>query len=258
MAASSSDWSLVATAPSRVRAALQVVTGAAGADVRQVVAQAPAEEPEMVRAALFAAAPLIVSDYSDGAAALALDWFEEIRDEARPRRPFTPTPIRLVTDDDVAAMIARDSEALLREIENPTGDLATAIDESMRLIQAEIENEIAAAFRDTITENAVEDSDAVGWRRFARPGACKLCRMLADRGAVYTESTARFAAHGAVMGGNRKGGNCMCIAGPAYGGKETWAEATPMQYLASRRQRSAADRERLREYLNENFPEAPG
>jgi hypothetical protein len=80
--------------------------------------------------------------------------------------------------------------------------------------------------------------------------------MLAARGAVYTERTARFAAHGAVMAGGRKGGTCMCVAGPAY--VPSAPRASAMQYLASRRKRSAADKAHLREYLNHNFPDARG
>lgn len=60
------------------------------------------------------------------------------------------------------------------------------------------------------------------------------------------------------MAGGRKGGNCMCIAGPAFGGKEIWAEATPVQYLASRKKRTAKQKAALRKYLNSNFPDAPG
>lgn len=238
----------MATSPDLVRSALRVVTGAAQADLREAAAQAPAEDPQTLRALLFAAAPLIVSDYSDGAAALALDWFEEIREDARPPRLFTPAPVRLVTDEDVAAMVARVSEPIYRysESPDPEADLDAIAAETMRSIEAEIQLEIAAAFRDTITENADKDPDAAGWQRFARPGACKFCLALADRGAVYTRSSVRFAAHT----------DCSCLAGPSYDASAP--RASVIQYEASSRTRSAADRARLREYLNEAFPDAPG
>jgi hypothetical protein len=59
------------------------------------------------RAVMFETVPLVVSEYSPAAATLGLDWFDEIRAEAKPAQAFTPTPRLTVTDDDVAAMIAR-------------------------------------------------------------------------------------------------------------------------------------------------------
>lgn len=246
----------MATPPERVRRALLRVTKRARAELRAVTHAAP-QDPVGLRAALFATAPLIVSDYSSGAATLALDWYEELRDEAAPQRLFTPTLRLRVTDEDVAATVARVTE-MLREVERDAQKRAELTAEAVKSLDGEIERQIVTGFRDTITGNATDDPGSVGWRRFARPEACKFCVMLADRGAVYTAKTARFAAHGAEMRGGRKGGNCMCIAGPAFGGKEVWAEATPIQYMASQRTRTEADKARLREYLNHNFPDAPG
>jgi hypothetical protein len=206
---------------------------------------------------LFAATPLIVSEYGSGSSTLALDWFEELRAEAKPSQPYTPTPRLTVTDDDVAAMVARIT-ASLHEVDASRAAVDALMAESLSLLESGVQNEVAGGFRDTITQNAKDDPASVGWRRFARPEACKFCLMLAARGAVYTEATARFAAHGAEMNGGRKGGDCMCIAGPAFKGKEVWAEATPMQYLASRTKRTAKQRADLRDYLNHNFPDAPG
>lgn len=247
----------VATAPDVVRRALLRVSGAATQELR-AAAPDPAADPEAWRAALFAAAPLILDEYAPASATLALDWFGELRDESNARRRFVATPRLTVTDGDVAAIVARataDVVDLRREIE---AEAESIFAEASLAVEAEMERLVADAFRDTITGNAQDDPESAGWKRFARPEACKFCLMLAARGAVYTRETARFAAHGALMRGGRKGGNCMCIAGPEFGGKETWAEAEPIQYLASRRKRSAADRARLRDYLNENYPDAPG
>lgn len=241
------------TPPDQVRTGLTLVTSAAAQDL-QAVATSSASTTE-VRSALFVAAPLIVSEYSDGAAALALDWYEELRDAASPDRPYAPVPIRLVTDENVRAVVALSTVALM---DKPGPSIDKAINTSLQLVVGGLQELVADAFRDTMTKNTVADPAAAGWRRFARPGACKFCLMLAARGAVYKEATARFAAHGAVMRGKRRGGNCMCIAGPAFGGPKTWTEATPMQYLASRPERDAEDHARLREYLNDNFPDAPG
>lgn len=253
----------MATPPDQTRAALIVVAAEAAAETRAVteVAQAPSE----ARAALFAAVPLIVAAYSDGSGALALDWYEELREESNPRRTFRPQIFTNLDDDALSTMVAKATEPLhvverefAAQADRLGEEMARALEESLTLLTPQVEEAVANGFRDTVTANVAADPDAVGWQRHARPEACKFCLMLAARGAVYTADTARFAAHGAVMGGDRKGGNCMCIAGPAFGGKEIWAEASPMQYVASQRTRTPEQQAALREYLNENFPDAPG
>lgn len=244
---------MATTPPDRVRAALAIVANEAAADLRAVAATS--SDPEEVRAALFLATPLIVSDYTDGSSALALDWYEELREAANTVPRFAPVPTAAIPDDEIGAIVASTTLALVGP---PAADAPDPISASLELLGDKVIELVSNGFRDTITDNVHEDPAAAGWRRFARPEACKFCKMLAAKGAVFTERTARFAAHGAVMGGNRKGGNCQCIAGPEFGGADVWAEATSMQYMASQRNRSAKEKARLREYLNENFPDAPG
>ena len=62
--------------------------------------------------------------------------------------------------------------------------------------------------------------------------------MLAGRGAVFRQDTARFAAHE----------HCSCTAQPVFDG-QGGQEATALQYMASKRRRSESDRQRLRDYL---------
>lgn len=241
------------SSPDEVRTGLAIVTTAAAAEL--ISSAEPVESATDLRALLFLAAPIIVSDYSDGAAALALDWYEELREAAEVRRRFTPEPFRVVTDDYVRARVAAATADLLNV---PADRFAEAKTATLSLVADSLPEMVADGFRETITRNAINDPSSAGWKRFARPGACKFCLMLAARGAVFTEKTARFAAHGAVMNGGRKGGDCQCIAGPEFGGPETWSEATPIQYVASRRKRTPKQRAELREYLSDNFPDAPG
>lgn len=238
----------MATSPDAVRRGLGLVTGAAVADTREV-ARAAGNDPGRLRSALLTAVPLIVPDYSDAAAVLALDWYDETRSEARVRRTYRPRPMKTVTDSDIRAVVARSTEIL-----HPGGRVTittsfdAAVADMLSKLDGEIELLVADGFRETIAGNAREDPEAVGWKRHANPGACKFCQMLAAKGAVYKKATARFAAHP----------NCYCIAGPAISGQEEWAEATPMQYLASERERTPAEKRRLRRYLNQHYPDAPG
>jgi hypothetical protein len=236
------------TTPSQVRAGLTLVTTAAVADTR-TVAEA-GRTPAEVRAALFAAAPLIVADYGDGSAALALDWYEELRDEAAPRRPFTPRPLAVVREEELASSVAWATEALYdleRDVARITEELlAEATQQSLTLLEPVIQKDVAAGFRDTVTGNVAVDPEALGWQRFTSSGACGFCRMLADRGAVYTEATVDFAAHT----------DCHCVCGPSYDPDAPKADV--MQYVASAKNRTAAQQAVLREYLNKNYPDSPG
>ncbi len=92
-----------------------------------------------------------------------------------------------------------------------------------------------AGGRDTIVDSANADPKCYGWRRLTSLGACNFCLFLADRGAVYRESTATFAAHD----------NCGCRAAPVFKGGELGPEATAEQYIGSGKTRSAKDRARL-------------
>ena len=102
--------------------------------------------------------------------------------------------------------------------------------------------ETARPYRDTITTNRQRDPEAAGWRRVAS-GGCSFCRRLASRGAVYRHDTTRFASHTI----------CHCIAPPVFKGGDPGEEASVVQYVASKRNPTARDRERVRAYLAENF-----
>lgn len=96
-----------------------------------------------------------------------------------------------------------------------------------------------AGGRDTFVAGADQDPKCVGWKRITSAGACRFCRFLADRGAVYMESTAIFAAHD----------NCMCTAAAVFKGGEIGPEASVEQYLGSRKTRTPKDRARLLDAL---------
>lgn len=237
----------MATSPSAVRADLEVITNEAQADLRAVAGRA-GKDPATARSALFAATPLIVREYAEGAAALALDWYEEIRG-ALSLPNFTPTPLVLVDDEQIAATVAVSTEALYEIEQDLRDDLDEAFAEAMAKLEAEVQKDVASGFRDTIEDNTERDPEAIGWSRHTRPGACKFCRMLARDSVVYrTERSARFAAHT----------TCHCVARPEFADGTHGPEADVMQYLASQRKRTEKERKELREYLNRKYPDAPG
>lgn len=96
-----------------------------------------------------------------------------------------------------------------------------------------------AGGRDTIVTAANADPKCVGWKRLTSAGACDFCLFLADRGSVYREETAIFAAHD----------TCGCRAAAVFVGGEVGPEATAEQYIGSSRNRTPESRARLRDAI---------
>jgi len=231
----------VATAPDLIRGRLVTVTEAVAKDLADV---ATSTEPDRAPAAVLAALPLIVPSYYDAAGALAVDWYDELRDAARPTTRYAPTSIGDPTTDWIEREVAKFQKQLSSDL-NVEEMSARLVDE----ITALTEKEVAYGFRDSILGNTRQDQDALGWSRVARPGGCKFCVMLASNDAWYRrEATATFAAHK----------NCHCAAQPVFRNGARGPEASVVQYLAQTSSRTPAERAKVRAYLNKNFPDAPG
>lgn len=213
--------------PRESRAALKLITGEAVGSTLDLLSRLNGS-PEVQRAALLDGVPGLIAYYSNGSAALAADFYDEERELAGVTSRFISAA---VVDDrtvNVRRGIAWASEPIFAD------DLELAGKRMSEIVQLET----ARPYRDTILTNRVNDPAAAGWRRITA-GGCKLCRMLADRGAVYREATARFATHT----------NCHCTAQPVFK-TDVGEEASVMQYKASRKNRTAAQRANLRDYLD--------
>lgn len=214
------------------RSALRLVTAAA-VDATAALLGSVSGAAKVQRSDLLDAVPQIIAYYADGTAALAADYYDDERARAGAAGRFLAEP--LVPDR--AVKIGRAIAWATQPLIDGTGDTAGRLAEVVQL-------ETARPFRQTIVENRRRDPQAAGWRRVT-VGGCRLCRMLADRGAVYRESTVRFASHP----------NCNCSAEPVFRGTQEASapSASVMQYTASKRRPSEKDRQRLREYLAKHY-----
>lgn len=212
--------------PAEAKATLTLLSGDALATVVDLI---PSGRP-----ALLQGVPQIVAYYTLGSAALAADHYEDERDLAPVRRLYVAEPI-----------IPDRAEKIGRAVAWATEE-ADPLIVSDRLAEV-VPLEVARAFRDTILTNRRRDPESVGWRRIASGRGCKMCQMLAARGAVYKEATARFATHPA----------CRCTAQPVFRG-QPGEEASVMQYTASKRARTPQQQAALRDYLNTHYPDAHG
>lgn len=174
----------------------------------------------------------IIAYYSDGTAALAADQYDELRELAAPSTRYRAGVVVDLREEKIRRGVLWAADPL--GWSEP--DVATA---RGRLAEV-ISFEVARPFRDTTVTNLRRDPDGIGWQRLTHPGACRFCEFLAGRGAVYrSDTSARFAAHP----------NCGCSAVPVFRGQQVGPEASALQYVASRRRRTPAQRARLREAL---------
>jgi hypothetical protein len=185
--------------------------------------------PESQRADLLDAVPELIGYYTLGSSALAADFYDDERERASARGSFSAEPLIADRARKIGNAIAWATEPLFAPSD------VTVLQRLAPVVQLET----ARPYRDTITTNRQRDPEAVGWRRIAADG-CKFCRLLAGRGAVYKHDTARFASHP----------NCHCTAQPVFQG-QGGDEAGVIQYVASKRRKTDADRERVRAYLAE-------
>lgn len=209
--------------PDEARRALTIVTNRAVTDATRLLTATPTDD-------LLEAVPDLIAYYSDGTAALAADHYDDLRDEANVGGRYVAEPVVNLRDEKIRRGVLWAVEPL--HLDDPVVELATE-----RLAQV-VSLETARPFRDTIITNQHDDPAAVGWQRHTSLTGCKFCRMLAGRGAVYRQATARFASHP----------HCSCTAAPVFDGT-AGPEASALQYVASQRRRSEADKARLRAYL---------
>lgn len=189
------------------------------------------------RDAVLAFLPDLVQTYGEMGAALAADFYEELRD-ASPDVRRTYSAVMAESSLTVEQMQASTRWAL--------GSLWTEADDAAYREAAALTNLSGVAkrlaltpARDTVRLNTLQDVDASGWRRLSQGATtCKFCRMLVGRGNVYSADTARFAAHD----------DCDCTAEPAFG-DANFVPVEPVQFMASKRNPTKADRARVKAFL---------
>lgn len=192
-----------------------------------------AETPELVEAALRDVLPGLVAFYGAGAATVAADWYDDLRDERGVRGRFTAIP---------ADIAETGTQALVGWALSEATDLSTF----KVLIEGGMQRRIANYPRQTVMDSSIADPQADGWQRVST-GNCNggFCDMLAASGVVYSEAAADFASHD----------HCQCVAVAAFSGEERLVKP----YKVSSRRTigpdgkplpiSDADRARVREWI---------
>ncbi|ASN67446.1 hypothetical protein 7S11_8 [uncultured Caudovirales phage] len=181
------------------------------------------------RTALADLLPAVVDVHGEAAAALAADWYDELRDEMSVRGRFT-------------AIAADTADRGVYELAGWAVEPLAVDDTDWAAVRTRLygglQRRITDVARDTVTMSSVEDPGADGWQRVARSGGCGFCRMLAGRGAVYTSRTADFSSHD----------GCHCVATVAWKG----IDRPVKPYAPSGQNITDADRARVRAWIQAN------
>lgn len=154
------------------------------------------DRPESARDQLLEFVPLLVAQYGEAAASFAADWYDEMRDAAGVPGSFRAAEQTSPYEDATEGLVRRAAGALFTD--TPAAALLTLTTSAGKYA--------LAAGRETVARATDRDPRASGWQRVTRSGSCRFCRMLAQRGAVYKESSAFFASHG----------DCNCAAVPSW------------------------------------------
>ena len=192
---------------------------------------------EQAQRLLEEALPGIVERYGSAAAALAADWYDDLRDELGVRGRFSAFP---------AEVGDRGTDALAGWGVGPLYAADPDWNAARTLVAGGLQRRIADVARETITGSSIEDPAADGWQRVGQGTSCTFCRMLIGRGSVYTEAGVEFGAHD----------HCNCGAAPAFGGHPR--PVKPYE-VSERRKRDengdlipSRDAARAREWIKDN------
>lgn len=217
------------------RSQIVTLTGAAADDLAALWAMWSWDDPPAVTAAALAVVPDVVWTYQETSAGLAADTYDVWREQEGVPGRFLAAPAAVAVEDQIAAGV--------RNAVGPLWTAATDADAARSLLAGMTARLVSRAAADTVVDATRRDEQAVGWSRIARAGACRFCRMLAGRGGVYRSGrSARFAAHD----------RCHCVVTPSWD-----ADAPDMPvvaYVASQRKQTAADKARVRAFLDANYP----
>lgn len=148
--------------------------------------------------ALASILPDLVQTYGSAAGTLAAEWYEDVR------AMVVDDPFRAIVADlpDVGRTNSL-AEWSTQPLRQPEPDDAAAL----ARLKGGMQRIIANAGRETVMGSAIADPASAGWKRLASSMACGFCRMLADRGAVYSHRSVDFGAHD----------HCGCMAIPEFG-----------------------------------------
>lgn len=188
--------------PAERNLALNGLTDAMKRDFTRIWMRLDLSNPDVLRDPLAEVLASIADKYGTAAAALAADFYDDMRESVvKTGSRFTPILAELPD----AARFESLSGWGIGPLFGANPDPAMALRNLVGGLQYDVTN----AYMGTIAQSSIADPAADGWQRVADAGACKFCRMLEGRGSVYSEAGVLFGAHD----------HCGCSGEPAWKGE---------------------------------------
>lgn len=143
----------------------------------------------LIRDALLAFYPELITVYGDTAAVLGADWYDQLRDVPPSAASFSAALAQPANVEQASATARWGLGPLFATDPDPDAALARLLGSTQRLV--------LQAGRDTVWDSARRDPVRTGVARIpSGPTTCRFCVMLASRGAVYSSE----ASAGGVVG----------------------------------------------------------
>lgn len=194
------------------------------------------DDPVKARDALMDELPNLADTHGGEAASLAADRYDDVRDDAGARGKFRAEPAKRPDDDRYQALARWGVGPLFAD--QPDWQSAKT------LVFGGLQRDISDMHRQTIVNSSVDDKAAMGWHRVGHGDFCDFCRMLIDRGNVYTDKTVEFRSHDW----------CECSADPEFGkGKKTSEMARNVSQKNRSDETKAKENQAVKDYIKQNY-----
>lgn len=171
----------------------------------------------------------VIHQYSLASTSFGADYFDAMRAQAGVTSPFRTPMIDPPPAEQIQASLGwatADLQALAPAL---PADLDPSITQDLeetvqQQVEAASQKLVADAGRNELIAAIEADTQAHGYARVAKPGACYFCRMLATRGAVYhSRESAGVVTASTHLGNDARGevnryhNNCHCTVVPLFG-----------------------------------------
>lgn len=171
-------------------------------DVERLFRSLNISDPKAAAAQLVADLPAIIGQYGELSAAVAADWYDDLRDAAGAPGSFRAT----MADPVPTAAVEANARWAVAPLFGTPGDMLGRL--------KQISDRMALQpGRDTIARNAARDRSAPRWARVPVGETCSFCLLTASRGAVYRSRET-------AGDGRRFHGECDCTPTPMWSGQD--------------------------------------
>ena len=183
----------MAIAPETYRRAQAALSSRAVADLRKVWPRLLTMSPDKTAEALALVLAEVTDKYGPASAAIAAEWFEEMRDTAGMAGSFRATAASTPSTERL--------EILARWGVGPLFGASPDPVTALNLVSGGLARQVLSVGRDTLMESIASDPAGPTYARHASANACAFCAMLATRGPVYTSETNARRVTGESLGG---------------------------------------------------------